>query len=132
MDPDLAAAIEAELEPAMQAMGVSDVRASFYRLVGALDSQIWIAADLGLIVGSSRVPAEVIEGGTVLDGGGWEVELCPWSDVVNPEVSVETIRMGSRTHVRSRLLIQLPRVDILGDGEDLAPLVAAIMLAKAH
>lgn len=42
------------------------------------------------------------------------VDICPWRDVVNPELTVEAIQMetGGEPAVQVKFLIQIPRMDV--------------------
>jgi hypothetical protein len=122
--------LEAELSPGLEAMGVSEVRGSFYRFTHRHnDTDMWLATDLGLVIASHRLTEDMAKIGYVPASRDWRFELCPWADVINPEVTIETTNLD-RQRIRVRLLIQLPRVDIEAD-DGLSLLIAAIMKAKA-
>ncbi len=118
------------LQPAFDAAGVAEVTGGFYRQEGAADDALWLATDLGLAIVHGH--AAQTKHASELHTERWTLELCPWADVINPEVSIEVRKVDGRPHARIRLLIQLPRVDLVGGGEELTPLVTAVMRAKGR
>lgn len=118
---ELADLLDLLLRQSLDAVGVAEVTGGYARRGMREDFgvEVWVATDLGLVIGILGTEAKL--------------ELTPWVDVVNPEVSIDTVRLDDhRTHVRTRLLIQLPRVDLLGGDDELASLVGALLRAKAR
>lgn len=98
-------------------------RAGVRSILGAAqesDERLWAACDVGL----ADCQFEVHEGAPI----GCTIQVCPWIDVKNPEVTARSV-VAQGIHVTVELVIQLPRCRVTASNTARMPAFAGLARA---